>query len=83
LENIYRSFRKSQGMGFQDFHHGERSEAIHAVAIPALLDCFVASLLAMTGWIWVRQVWELRQPTRFGFAHAGAGEGRHQKASKK
>jgi hypothetical protein len=30
LENIYRSFGKPQGMGFQDFHHGESSEAIHA-----------------------------------------------------
>ncbi|MDR0565369.1 MAG: hypothetical protein LBG78_10610 [Azoarcus sp.] len=29
--------------------HCERSEAIHAAAIPAILDCFVASLLAMTG----------------------------------
>ncbi|MDR0563906.1 MAG: hypothetical protein LBG78_03070 [Azoarcus sp.] len=31
----------------QNARHCERSEAIH-VAIPAILDCFVASLLAMT-----------------------------------
>ncbi|MDR0564041.1 MAG: hypothetical protein LBG78_03765 [Azoarcus sp.] len=43
----------------QNPRHCERSEAIHAVAIPAILDCFVASLLAMTEWIWVRQGREL------------------------
>jgi hypothetical protein len=33
----------------QSIRHCERSEAIHAAAIQAIQDCFVASLLAMTG----------------------------------
>jgi hypothetical protein len=33
----------------QNIRHCERSEAIHVAAIPAVLDCFVASLLATTG----------------------------------
>ncbi|MDR0563445.1 MAG: hypothetical protein LBG78_00725 [Azoarcus sp.] len=33
----------------QNVRHGERSEAIHAAVIPAILDGFVATLLAITG----------------------------------